>query len=104
MEFYKNVKIEKKINIYFDGKVTSRNIYLHDGTKKTLGLMFPGEYKFDTEKREIMEIISGDLRVLLPKNDDWISIKAGDSFEIESNSSFELEIVSLTNYCCSYFD
>ena len=104
MEFYENVKIEKNINIYFDGNVTSRNIYLQDGTKKTLGVMFPGKYKFDTEKREIMEIFSGDLRVLLPKNDDWISIKAGDLFEIESNSSFELEIVTLTNYCCSYLD
>lgn len=66
MEFYENVKIEKNINIYFDGNVTSRNIYLQDGTKKTLGVMFSGKSKLDTEKREIMEIISGDLRVLLP--------------------------------------
>ena len=51
MEFYENVNIEKNINIYFDGNVTSRNIYLQDGTKKTLGVMFPGKYKFDTEKR-----------------------------------------------------
>ena len=47
MEF-KDVTIVKKSNIYFDGKVTSRTVIFPDGSKKTLGIMFPGDYEFGT--------------------------------------------------------
>jgi hypothetical protein len=40
MEF-KNVTVIKKANVYFDGKVTSRTVIFPDGSKKTLGIMFP---------------------------------------------------------------
>jgi uncharacterized protein YaiE (UPF0345 family) len=39
---FENVTIIKKANIYFDGKVTSRNVFFADGTRKTLGFMLPG--------------------------------------------------------------
>jgi uncharacterized protein YaiE (UPF0345 family) len=65
MEF-KNVTIFKKANIYFDGKVTSRTVIFADGTKKTLGIMFPGDYEFSTAEKEIMEILAGNLDVMLP--------------------------------------
>ena len=54
MEVLKNVSIEKKANIYFDGKVSSRSIILSDGSKKTLGIMMPGEYEFGTSEKEII--------------------------------------------------
>ncbi len=41
---FKNVTIIKKANIYFDGKVTSRTVVFAEGSHKTLGIMFPGEY------------------------------------------------------------
>ena len=47
MEF-NNVKVVKKATVYFDGKVTSRTIYLENGERKTLGFMMPGEYVFNT--------------------------------------------------------
>ena len=52
MDLFENVKVEKNANVYFDGKVTSRNIFFTDGTKKTLGVMLPGTYEFGTEKKE----------------------------------------------------
>ena len=55
MELIENVTVEKKINVYFEGKVTSRNIYLKNKTKKTLGVMMPGTYEFETEKKETMD-------------------------------------------------
>ena len=45
-----------------------------DGTKKTLGIMMPGEYEFGTDVKEIMEILAGDLKVLLPGDSEWITI------------------------------
>ena len=59
MQEFKNVTVIKKANVYFDGKVTSRTVLFSDGTKKTLGIMMPGEYEFGTADKEIMEILSG---------------------------------------------
>ena len=86
MDLFDNVKVEKNANVYFDGKVTSRNIFFTDGTKKTLGVMLPGFYEFGTEK-EIMEIQSGTLKVLLPEETEWVDIKGGTSFEVPALSS-----------------
>ena len=55
MSEFKNVTIEKQANYYFDGNVTSRTIVLSDGSKKTLGIMLPGEYEFNTSLKEIIE-------------------------------------------------
>ena len=61
MDNYKNVDVDTVANIYFEGKVISRNIFLKDGSKKTFGVMLPGEYEFNTESKELMEIVSGKL-------------------------------------------
>ena len=49
MEQFQNVTIVKKANIYFDGKVTSRTVLFEDGTRKTLGIMLPGQYDSEQE-------------------------------------------------------
>ena len=67
MSEYNEVTIIKKANIYFDGKVTSRSVVFPDGSRKTLGIMLPGQYEFNTDDKEIIEIISGDLEVSLPE-------------------------------------
>jgi uncharacterized protein YaiE (UPF0345 family) len=102
MPEFDNVRIIKKANVYFDGNVTSRSVHFADGTVKTLGFMLPGEYEFNTEEKENMEIISGKLDVLLPDTDDWISIQGGESFDVPANSSFKLKITEPTDYCCSF--
>ena len=102
MSEFKGVTVVKKANIYFDGKVTSRTILFNDGSKKTLGVMLPGEYEFNTDDKEIMEILSGKLEVLLPNENNWRTIKGGESFEVPGNSKFKLKVKSLTDYCCSF--
>jgi purine/pyrimidine-nucleoside phosphorylase len=104
MSEFKNVTIVKEANIYFDGKVTSRSIIFPNGSKKTLGIMLPGEYEFNTDKKEIMEIMSGELEVMLPGSGKWKPIRGGESFEVPGKSSFKLKIKSLTDYCCSFVD
>jgi len=104
MDIYKNVNVDKFANIYFQGKVISRNIFLNDGSKKTLGIMLIGEYEFKTEAREVMEINSGKLNYKLKEDKDWKSITKGMNFTISKNSSFKLKVLELVNYTCSYFD
>ena len=102
MSEFKDVTIIKKANIYFDGKVTSRTVIFPDGTKKTLGIMFPGDYEFGTAEKEIMEILVGNLDVLLPGASGWVTFKEGEVFEVSAQSKFSLKVKSLTDYCCSY--
>ncbi len=104
MDKYIDVNVDKLANIYFDGNVISRNIYLKSGYRKTLGVMLPGRYEFNTEAKECMEIISGKLNLKLQNNEDWKLIKEGMDFYVPNNSSFKVEVLELVNYTCSYFD
>lgn len=103
MSEFKNVTAVKEANIYFDGKVTSRALIFPDGSKKTLGIMFPGEYEFNTAEREIMEILSGQLDVLVSVDEGWKTINGGEQFEVPANSKFNLKVKVIADYCCSYF-
>ena len=104
MDNFINVNISKLANIYFEGNVISRDIFLKDGSKKTLGVMLVGQYKFNTVSRECIEINSGKLNVKIFGADNWQLISNGMSFNIPKNSSFEVKVLELVNYTCSYFD
>ena len=104
MQQFDNVTVIKKANIYFDGKVTSRTVRFNDGTHKTLGIMSPGEYEFGTDAPELMEILEGEVDVLLPRSSEWASIKSGEHFEVPGNASFKIRVHTTTDYCCSYLN
>lgn len=103
MSSFKNVEVVKAANIYFDGKVTSRVVVFADGSKKTLGIMMPGDYEFGTDDNELMEIQAGEMDVLLPGENDWKTFTKGASFEVPKDSSFKLKVKTVTDYCCSYY-
>lgn len=101
----KNVDLLKKANIYFDGKVTSRNYTDNKGVVKSLGIMLPGEYVFGTKAAENMEIISGNVKVLFAgMESNWETFKGGESFDVPANSSFEIKVEEITDYCCTYLN
>ena len=104
MAKYENVDVDKLANIYFNGNVISRNIFLQDGSRKTLGVMLPGKYEFNTDARELMEITSGKLNLKIQNDIEWTLIKDGMDFNIPKNSSFKVEVLELVNYICSYFE
>jgi uncharacterized protein YaiE (UPF0345 family) len=102
MSQFENVTAVKRANVYFDGKVTSRTVIFADGTKKTLGIMLPGQYEFGTDTKEIMEILAGDLKVLLPGETVWQEINGTGEFTVPANAKFKLQVSTVTDYCCSY--
>ena len=101
MAKFENVTAVKEANIYYDGKVTSRTLEFSDGSIKSLGIMLPGEYTFNTADKEIMEMLSGDLEIKLP-NEEWKTLNTPETFEVPANESFDLRIKTVTDYCCSY--
>ncbi|MGK0255408.1 MAG: hypothetical protein ACI81I_000004 [Arcobacteraceae bacterium] len=100
----KNISMIKEANIYFDGKVASRTIYLEDESRQTLGVMQAGEYTFDTKEAEIMEMMCGDLEVKLPGESEFKTLNTPESFNVPANSSFDLRVKTVTDYCCSYIE
>ncbi len=100
MEF-DNVTIAKEANILYNGNITSRGITFQDGSKKTLGIMLPGEYELNTVNRTTIDINSGVLEVMLPA-EDWVEYVAPTSIEIAQNSKYKLRVSSLVDYCCSF--
>ena len=101
MSTIENASIVKNANIYYDCKVTSRTVNLKDGSTQSLGIMLPGEYTFGTNEAEIMEMLSGKLEIKLP-GEDWKTLNTPESFNVPANSSFDLKIKTVTDYCCSY--
>lgn len=101
MEF-ENVKFVAKANVYFGGKVLSHAFFMPDGSRKTVGVIFPGEYEFATGDAEIMEVTSGELTVMLPGKTEWEKFSAGHSFNIPANSKFKCGSEEISEYVCSY--
>lgn len=101
---FDNVSVVAKANLYFDGNVSSRTVLFPDGSKKTLGIMMPGEYEFGTSQKEIMDIQAGELSVLLPGSDKWLDIAEPKAFTVPANASFKLKVRTVTDYICSYLD
>ncbi len=96
-----NVSIAKQANILYDGNITSRSITFGDGSKKTLGIMLPGEYELNTVNKAVIDINSGSLEVMLPA-EDWVEYVAPASVKIAQNSKYKLKVTSLVDYCCSF--
>lgn len=102
MSEFTKVTVIKKANVYFNGNVSSRTIKFADGSIKTLGFMLPGDYTFNTADAELMEIIDGELDVVLPGSEQAVAVKGGESFDVPANSQFKVKIKTPTDYCCSF--
>ena len=102
MTEFHNVTVVKQANVYFDGKVISRTVKFDDGSIKTLGFMQIGEYTFNTASAELMEILSGELDVLLPNSNEWQRIIGGQAFNVPAQASFTMKVNQPTDYICSF--
>ena len=102
-EQFTNVVAICKANVYFDGRVVSHTITFADGSRKTLGLIYPGSYRFNTGVAERMEIIAGACRVRIAGQGDWIGFLADTWFDVPANSFFEIEAgEGIAEYICSF--
>lgn len=86
---FENVSVDAKANVYFDGKVVSHSVYDKNGKKFTLGLIYPGTYKFSTGAPERMVVTAGACRVVQASG-ALATHEAGDEFIIPGNSSFTI--------------
>jgi uncharacterized protein YaiE (UPF0345 family) len=100
---FSNVTVITKANVYFEGKVVSHTLRFPDGSKKTIGLVYPGQYHFATDAAERMEIIAGSCRVKLDGGTEARSHAAGTSFDVPAKSGFDIQVESgIAEYVCSF--
>jgi uncharacterized protein YaiE (UPF0345 family) len=103
MTSFPNVTVDAKANVYFDGKVVSHTVHFPDGTKKTLGLIYPGKFHFGTAAPERMEIIAGSCEVVLDGTTEILSVDADSSFDVAGNSGFTITVENcICEYICSF--
>ena len=97
------VSVKLKANVYFDGKVVSHTLLGADGARRTVGIIYPGSYKFNTDAPERMDIVAGQCRVRLAGQKEWKKFTPGETFQVPGHSSFEISVESgLTEYLCSF--
>ncbi len=103
-EFH-NVTAVTKANVYFDGRVVSHTLRFADGSKKTLGLIYPGRYHFGTDKAERMELVAGSCTVQIDGALTALTFHAGTHFDVPAKSGFDIEVTSgIAEYICSFID
>lgn len=102
---FPNVTAVAKANVYFDGKVVSHSLLFQDGSKKTLGLIYPGSFHFGTAKAERMEIVAGECVVKLDGSDTKTTHTGGQFFDVPANSGFDIVVSGgICEYICSFID
>jgi purine/pyrimidine-nucleoside phosphorylase len=102
-ESFKNVEVVCKANVYFEGKVVSHTLRFEDGSKKTLGLIYPGSFHFGTERPELMQIVAGSCRVRIDGARDFTSYAAGSAFRVPGNAGFDIAVeAGIAEYICSF--
>ena len=101
---FRGVTVLAKANVYFDGKVVSHTMLLADGTRKSVGVIFPGRFHFGTAQAERMEITAGDCKVTLDGKPGLKRYAAGQQFEVPAKSGFDIEVITgRVEYVCTFF-
>ena len=83
--------------------MADRVVRFADGSKKTLGLIYPGSFYFGTEAPELMQISAGACRVRVKGEPEFKSYAAGSAFRVPANSGFDITVESgIAEYVCSF--
>jgi uncharacterized protein YaiE (UPF0345 family) len=101
-EQFDNVSVIKKANVYFDGKCVSHTVVMADGSKKSVGVIFPSNLVFNTGAPEIMELNAGKCRIRLQGEDEWKEYEGGQQFSVPGNSSFDIVTLEMLDYVCHF--
>ncbi len=102
MAQFDNVSVKKKANINFDGKCVIHTILLPNGTRSTIGVIFPSTLTFNTQAAEVMEILAGHCRVKVQGANDWSEYKEDEKFSVAANSSFVIVTTETLHYACHF--
>ena len=97
---FENAAVRKRANVYYDGRVTSREVETADGERHTLGIVLPGTYEFETDAEETIELLAGTGRLELPA--ETVTFEAGDVVTVPADTTFDFVADDVVDYSCAY--
>jgi uncharacterized protein YaiE (UPF0345 family) len=102
---FNGVSVVTKANVYFEGRVVSHTVLFSDGTRKTIGLIYPGKFHFGTDKAELMEIVAGECAVKIDQTNEVKNYGASTSFNVPAKSGFDIEVrQGICEYVCTFLE
>ncbi len=90
-----------KANIFFDGKVTNRDVIVGGKVVKSVGIMLLGRYKWQADVAEKFRILQGNGSITIGKEEPII-FEPGDFFTVPANEIFEFSVENILDYEVTY--
>lgn len=98
---FDHVSVEKRANVYLDGKCISFNLAFPDHTRKTVGVILPGCVTFVADVDETIEIVGGRCRISLEQG-EWRNYEEGQRIHVPGQTRFEVETREPLHYVCHF--
>jgi hypothetical protein len=98
---FNQVSVEKKANVFFEGKCVSHTVTLPDGTRKSVGVILPSTLRFDMTTREIMEAIDGQAYVSINGAPEQ-TFAIGQSWTVDPGGYFVIRVDAPFHYVCHF--
>jgi purine/pyrimidine-nucleoside phosphorylase len=98
---FEQVTVNKKANVFFDGKCVSHTVTLPSGERKSVGVILPSTLRFDLTTKEVMEVVDGTAHVSINGAPEQV-FAAGQSWTVEAGSYFVIRAEQPVHYVCHF--
>ena len=98
---FEQVTVNKKANVFFDGKCVSHTVTLASGERKSVGVILPSTLRFDLSTREVMEVVDGTAHVSINGAAEQ-AYAAGHSWTVEAGGYFIIRAEAPVHYVCHF--
>jgi uncharacterized protein YaiE (UPF0345 family) len=81
--------------VLFNGGVVRYTATPSRGPKITFGTIRPGRYTLRSNTEDVVEVVSGECKVMFPGGVFWIDIptdEGNNEFEVSAHSSFDIRV------------
>lgn len=99
------VTVGTKANVFFDGRCVSHTVTLPDGSRKSCGVILPGDgsaLTFNVGAAEVMQTVAGECQVRRTGEDGFTRYGEGQSFSVPANTAFEIRVAAPYHYICHF--
>jgi uncharacterized protein YaiE (UPF0345 family) len=98
---FDQVTVNKKANVFFEGKCISHTVTLANGERKSVGVILPSTLRFDLTTKEVMEVVDGTAHVSINGAPEQ-PFAAGQSWTVEAGGYFVIRAEQAVHYVCHF--
>jgi purine/pyrimidine-nucleoside phosphorylase len=98
---FEQVTVNKKANVFFDGKCVSHTVTLANGERKSVGVILPSTLRFDLTTKEVMEVVDGTAHVSINGAPEQ-AFAPGQSWTVEAGGYFVIRAEQAVHYVCHF--